>query len=81
MTKTNYFVFYAVIVSTLARPSYAYEVEYVEPGNNGMVHHFLHCADRTRFVITWDPVNDQFYGLNDKLYVTLSAAATSKGCK
>ena len=80
MTKTNYFVFCAVIVSALARPSYAYEVEYVEPGDNGTEHHFLHCADSTRFVITWDPVSDQFYGLNDKLYVTLSEAATSKGC-
>lgn len=81
MTKINYFVFCAVVVSMWVGPSYAYEVEYVEPGDDGTLHHFLHCADRTRFVITWDPVNDQFYGVNDKLYVTLSAAAASKGCK
>ena len=80
MTKTNYFVFYAVIVSTLVRPSYAYEIESVKLGNNGMVHHFLYCVDRTRFAITSDPASDQFYGLNDKLYVTLSEAASSKGC-
>jgi hypothetical protein len=81
MTKTNHFIFCAVIVSALVCPSYAFEVDYVEPGNSGMQHHFLHCADGTRFIITWDPDSDQFYGLNDKLYLTLSEAAISKGCQ
>jgi hypothetical protein len=81
MTKTNYFAICAVIISALLGPSYAYEVDYVEPGNNGMLHHYLDCANGTRFVITWNPVSDQFYGLNDKLYLTLSEAASSKGCE
>jgi hypothetical protein len=58
MTKTNYFAICAVIISALLGPSYAYEVDYVEPGNNGMLHHYLDCANGTRFVITWNPVSD-----------------------
>lgn len=59
---------------------HAFVVERSEQGTAGLLHYYLLCQSGQRFIITWEPNSNQYYGLNSALYLTLDAAAHSKGC-
>ncbi len=64
----------------LSSQSFAFYIIKTELAKDGYLHYYLGCNNGDSVIVSANLSTSEYYGLNDKLYYSLTDAATSKGC-